>query len=233
MKIEIWSDIYCPFCYIGESYLKEALGKYPQGDKIELVYMSFELDPSLEKGQAYDTADYVAKKYHISPEQAVQNYKGIEKMGANRGLSMNFDQAIITNTFDGHRLIHWAADQGKMTQMVDRLFKAHFEDGLHVGDYEVLANLAAEIGLDKEQALEVLASNAYADKVKEDQEEGVALGINSVPFFVFDRKFSLSGAQPVELFEEAIEKAFGLEKGFQNLNSDSGLVCGPDGCVIK
>ena len=232
MKIEIWSDIYCPFCYIGEKHLKAALKQYPQGDQVELVYKSYELDPNLEVGVGHDTATYVAEKYRISPEQAKQNYQGIQEAGRAVGLEMDFESAIITNTFDGHRLIHWANQEGKMTEMVDRLFKAHFEDGLDVGNHEVLADLAQEIGLDRMEALEVLASSRFADQVRADELEGQALGITSVPYFVFNRELAVMGAQPTAVFEEAIEQAFGIKKGFKTLSSDAGMVCGPDGCRI-
>ena len=120
-----------------------------------------------------------------------------------------------------------------MQEMVDRLFKAHFEEGLDVGDFQVLATLAAEIGLDAKEAIEMLESERFSDQVKEDQEEGYALGVTSVPYFVFNRKLAVTGAQPSQVFEEAIESAFGLQKGIKTIGSDQGMVCGPDGCRLQ
>ena len=233
MKIEIWSDIYCPFCYIGEQHLKAALEKFPQAHHIQVVYKSFQLDPSLEKGQAKETASYVAEKYGIRVDQARLNYQGIEAAGKAVGLEMDFEAAIITNTLDSHRLIHWAAEKGYMQEMVDRLFKAHFEEGLHLGEYQVLADLAGQIGLDEEEALEVLESGAYADQVAADEAEGQALGVTSVPFFVFNRELAITGAQPTAVFEEAIETAFGLKKGLKLVRGNENRSCGPEGCRIN
>ena len=230
MKIEIWSDVYCPFCYIGEANLKQAMAKYPEAKNIELEFKSFELDPSID--EKYDTTNYVAKKYNITDEQARKNYEGIVARGKEAGVDFDFDKAIIVNTFDAHRLINFAKTKNLMIPIVDRLFKAHFKDGLDVSDHTTLITLAAEVGLAKEETKQMLESNNFSVEVKTEEQEGALLGVRSVPFFVFDRKFALTGAQPVESFENALEKAFGLTKGFEILNSDEDSTCGPNGCTF-
>lgn len=247
MKIEVWSDIYCPFCYLGEQYLKQALAGFAHASDVDIVYRSFELDPSLPKGEPGQVYEYLAAKYQISIDKARQTCAGIQQQGQAVGLTMNMDQAVISNTFDAHRLIQFAQAEGKGQAMVDRLFEAHFRDGLNVGDLDTLVRLATEVGLDEEATRRMLAGQDFAGQVQQDQAEGAQLGVTGVPFVVFDRRFAVHGALPTREFEAALQKAWaerqgaapiprpnGQANGHANGIDPSGSAdaCGPDGCTL-
>lgn len=236
MKIEIWSDVYCPFCYMGETVLKQALAKYPEAKDIELEFKSFELDPTIPQGTSYPVIDYVAKKYGFSRQQSEDNSRNIELRAKQLGVDLDFSTVIVANTFDAHRLIQFAQDKGAALPMVERLFKAQFQDGLDVGNREVLAQLASEVGFNAQEVLDMLESKQYMAQVKVQAQEGVELGVRSVPFFIFDRKVAVSGAQPENVFEDAIEEAFGFSKAevptFKTLGEDNAGNCGPEGCQL-
>jgi len=206
MKIEIWSDFVCPFCYIGKRRLEIALNKFEHKDKVELVFRSFELDPSSKKKFDENIHEIIAKKYGISVEQAKASNNQIVEQAKAVGLNYNFDNLIPTNTFEAHRLSHYAKTEGKMNELSERLLKAYFVDSLNLSDYKVLANLAGEVGLDSEQALKILESDKYGDEVRKDEESASKLRISGVPYFVFNNKYSVSGAQTAELFLEVLEK---------------------------
>ncbi|WJH30251.1 DsbA family oxidoreductase [Paenibacillus sp. CC-CFT742] len=237
MIIEIWSDFMCPFCYIGKRRLENVLAQFPHRDEVKLQFKSFELDSHAELNSGKTNAEYLAAKYNMSVEQA----KGMNaQMNANArtaGLEYNIDEMIPTNSFSAHRLTHWADTQGKMLELSERLFKAIFIEGKHAGDKDVLIQLAEEVGLDRSAAAEVLASNQFAEQVRADQAEGEQLGIRGVPFFVFDRKFAISGAQPDDVFRDAIQKAWDERSPFtmvesSTANADAGGVCTDDGCEV-
>lgn len=206
MKIEIWSDFVCPFCYIGKRRLEIALNKFEHKDEVELVFRSFELDPSSKKKFDENIHEIIAKKYGISVEQAKASNNQIIEQAKAVGLNYNFDDLIPTNTFDAHRLSHYAKTEGKMNELSERLLKAYFVDSLNISDYKLLADLAGEVGLNSEEALRVLESNKYGDEVRKDEESASKLRISGVPYFVFNNKYSVSGAQPAELFLEVLEK---------------------------
>jgi predicted DsbA family dithiol-disulfide isomerase len=207
MKIEIWSDFVCPFCYIGKRHLELAIGQLPFKDEVEVVYRSFELDPNAPLNPPTNIHGLLAQKYGISVEQAKSLNADVAKRAAAVGLAFHFDTMIPTNSFDAHRLAHFAAAHGKMYDMAERLFKAYFTDSKHIGDHETLAQLAADVGLSHEDALKVLESDEFGNDVRRDEQEGHRLGIRGVPFFVIDRKYAVSGAQPVEVFVDVMEKA--------------------------
>lgn len=234
MKIEIWSDVYCPFCYIGETVLKRVLDKYPDAKDIQLEFKSFELDPSIPQGTSYPVIDYIAKKYGFTYEQSAASSKNVEMRAKEIGLNLDFSNVIIANTFDAHRLIQFAQDKGDSLPMVERLFQAQFQDLLNIGDREVLIQLANEVGFDKLEVKEMLESKQYMAQVKVQAQEGVEIGVRSVPFFLFDKKVAVSGGQPENIFENAIEEAFGLTKAptFKTLGDDTNGSCGPKGCSI-
>ncbi|MDR3598440.1 DsbA family oxidoreductase [Clostridium sp.] len=206
MKIEIWSDFVCPFCYIGKRRLEIALNKFEHKDEVELVFKSFELDPSSNKKYDENIHEIIAKKYGISVEQAKASNNQIIDQAKAIGLNYNFDDLIPTNTFDAHRLSHYAKSQGKMNELSERLLKAYFVDSLNISDHKVLANLADEVGLNSEEALKILESNKYGEDVRKDEASASKLRISGVPYFVFNNKYSVSGAQPPELFLELLEK---------------------------
>lgn len=232
MKIEVWSDVYCPFCYIAEARLEKALAKYQKGDQVELVFRSFELDPSLPVDQSYPARDYLALKYQLTQEQAQAQLDAMTNLAKEEGLDFRFDQAWIPNSRKSHALLHAATEQGLGREMVQLLFQAHFTRGLDLGQDAILKKLAQELGLDGDLVAEALESEIYWKRIEADQEAGLALGIQAVPFILFDGRFSISGAQPQEVFEEALEKAFGLEAKPVSLGS-ADMTCGFNGCSIE
>jgi len=226
MKVEIWSDFVCPFCYIGKRRFEEALATLPFAGDVEVVYRSFELDPRMEKGVAFNVHEALAKKYGMSLEQARQSNASLAAQAEQVGLAYNYDEWKFTNTFDAHRLAHFAGAHGKMNEMTERLMYAYFTEAKHLGEHETLADLAAEIGLDREAALAALSSDAYADAVRADESDGSALGIRGVPFFVIDRKYGISGAQPTATFVGALRQAWDESRPALTVIGD-----GEDACV--
>ena len=208
MKIEVWSDFGCPFCYIGKRRLERALESFSHRDEIELVYRSFELDPGAPKDTESSIHELLAVKYGLSLEQAKESNRNVAQQAQTEGLTYNFDTIIPTNTFDAHRLAHYAGEQGKAKEMTERLFRAYFTDSLHIGDWDTLIRLAEEVGLDGAAVREVLEQNTYADAVREDENEARRLGIRGVPFFVLRGKYAVSGAQPLEIFQGALLRAW-------------------------
>lgn len=208
MKVEIWSDYVCPFCYIGKRKFEFALEKFAHKDQIETVFRSFELDPSADPNSNVSTYSMLASKYGMSVEQAKATTVNVAEQAAAVGLTFNFDGTVFTNTFDAHRAVHFAAEHGKDKELSERLFKAYFTDGENVGNRERLAELASEVGLDTAAVADVLAANKFADAVRAEEEEGSRLGIRGVPFYVIDRKYAVSGAQSPEVFLDTLNKAW-------------------------
>ncbi|RUS45714.1 DsbA family oxidoreductase [Cohnella sp. AR92] len=212
MKIEVWSDFACPFCYIGKRRLEGALEQFGHGGDIEVQFRSFELDPNAKRDVDYNVNEMLAKKYGMTVEQAAANNRSLTEQAKAIGLDYHMDKSILTNSFDAHRLTHYAAQFGKREEMAERLFKAYFTDGLHIGDHETLAGLAVEIGLDREGALAALKNDEFSSEVREDEQLAAQFGVRGVPFFVLDRKYAVSGAQPTEVFLQALEKAYSESK---------------------
>lgn len=208
MKIEVWSDFVCPYCYIGKRKLEAALEQFPHRDQVEIVYKSFELDPDMPKEGSPDVYTMLATKYGLTHEQAIESTNQVAQQAKVVGLDFHFARTIQTNTFDAHRLAHYAAAQGKGREMTERLLKAHFTDGLHVGDPSTLADLAVEVGLNKDDVLRVLNSGDYATDVRSDEQEAQELGARGVPFFVINRKYGIAGAQPLDIFMQALQRAW-------------------------
>jgi len=207
MLIEVWSDFVCPFCYLGKRRLEIALEKFAYKDEVELVFKSFELDPLSEKKFDGNIHEYIAKKYGIPVEQAKASNNQLVAEAKDIGLNYNFDDLIRTNTFDAHRVVHYAKAEGKMKELSERIFKAYFVDSLNISDYKVLASLAYEVGLNSDKTLSILESDQYGKEVRKDEETASKLGISGVPYFVINNKYAVNGAQPPELFLEALEKA--------------------------
>lgn len=206
MKIDIWSDYVCPFCYLGKRRLELALKDYEHKDEVEIVFKSFELDPSAKKKYEDSLHEIIAKKYGISVEQAKASNLQLVEQAKEVGLNYNFEDIIPTNTFDAHRLSHYAKAEGKAKELSERILKAYFVDSLYISDFEVLAGLAEEVGLDHKKAIEILESGAYAEKVREDEKDATRFGIQGVPYFVFDGKYAVSGAQSPEVLLEVLRK---------------------------
>ncbi|MGF7032500.1 putative DsbA family dithiol-disulfide isomerase [Paenibacillus mucilaginosus] len=230
MKVEIWSDFMCPFCYIGKRHFEEALEQFPHREQIDVIFRSFELDPQSERDVNFDVHDMLAIKYGMSREQAIANNQRVGASAQAAGLAFNFEGIVLTNTFDAHRLTHYAAEHGKGNELAERLFRAYFTDGKHLGDHEVLASLAAEVGLDAAAAAAVLRSGEFADHVRADEQEASQLGVRGVPFFVIDRKYAVSGAQPSSVFLDTLNKAWSEASPLQVVGGgEGGGACGPDG----
>jgi predicted DsbA family dithiol-disulfide isomerase len=232
MKIDIWSDIVCPWCYIGKRRLESALAQFPQRDEIQIVWRSFELDPGApHSDDGVPVVEALAKKYGIPVEQAQAMVDNVTKVAAAEGLDFRFDIQRRGNSFDAHRLLHFALTHGVQDDLKERLDHGTFTAGEAVSDHDSLMRAAADVGLDEVEVKEVLISDRYADAVRADEAQARAYGISGVPFFVIDEKFGVSGAQPPEVLLDAITRAWS-EKTPSPLQSigDDGAVCEDEFC---
>ena len=209
MKVEIWSDVVCPWCYMGKRRFERAMAAFPHRDEVELVWRSFELDPTAPPSPAVagDYAERLGRKYGGGREAGQRMVDTMTATAAAEGLDFRFDKARTGNTFDAHRLLHLALERGVQDAVKERLDRATFTEGLAVSDHEQLVAVVAEAGLDPEEARAVLASDRYADAVRADEAQARAYGISGVPFFVVDGKYGVSGAQPAELLLQVLETA--------------------------
>jgi predicted DsbA family dithiol-disulfide isomerase len=251
MRIDVWSDVVCPWCYIGKRRLEQALAD--SGVTPEIVWHSFQLDPSATNDDPRDLATRLGEKYGRGREWGVQANAHVTEVASEVGLEYHLDRAKPANTVDAHRVLHLARDLAEAGEvpadtqgrLKERLLKAYFTDGLPVGDHETLTVLATEAGLPAEQVRAVLASTTYADDVAADQAQALAYGANGVPFFVIDEKYGVSGAQPVEVFQEALRRANADRKPITLItapgagtDADASTdpatdpTCGPDGCAV-
>lgn len=238
MKIEIWSDFVCPFCYIGKRRLEMALKQFPERDQVEIAYRSYELDPNASKNNKLNIHETLAKKYGMSIEQAKEANDNIGKQAAEIGLIYQFDTMIPTNTFDAHRLAKFAEEKSFGAKMTEHLLKAYFTDSKKISDYNTLADLAEDIGLNREETIEMLNSSAYSNAVRADEAEAKQIGISGVPFFVINQKYAVSGAQPVEAFVNALNMVWEEENGKTplkviNPNKSKSEYCTDEGCVVS
>lgn len=234
MKVEIWSDYQCPFCYIGKRRFENALKKFAPRDQVEVVFKSFELDPNAERNVSLSQQDMLMKKYNMSAEQVKASNDNLTAQAKAEGLEYHLDKTIITNTFDAHRMTQFAASKGKEKEMNERLFYAYFTEAKHLGERETLLSLAEEIGLDKKETKEMLDSNLYTAEVRTDEQEAGLLGVRGVPFFVIDRKYGISGAQPTELFLETLQKVWTEDHPIQMVNdSTDHPICSDGSCQIQ
>ncbi len=208
MKIEIWSDIVCPFCYIGKRKMEKALEKFPHRDEVEIEWKSFLLNPDQVSDPSLNSLEYLSKAKGWSMDQTRQITAQVVDMAKAEGLDYHMEQTVVANSKNGHRLIHLAKKYRKGDEMKERLLKAYFVDGLNIDDQETLTKLGLEVGLDKEEIKKLLESKLYEDAVDQDIYESRLIGVSGVPFFVFDRKFGISGAQPDEVFDQTLEKAW-------------------------
>ncbi|TCN53190.1 DsbA family oxidoreductase [Flavobacterium circumlabens] len=206
MKIEIWSDIMCPFCYIGKRQLETALAEFPN-DEFEIEWRSFQLDPTISPQPDKDVYTYLAERKGMSVEQSVEMHKGVAERAKSVGLDYHFDKAIIANSFTAHRIIQLAKTKNLGDEMEEVFFKAYFTEGKDLNDGPTLLELAEKAGLDKNETLKVIENEKlFLSEVHTDIIEGQQIGVQGVPFFVFDRKYAVSGAQPVETFVQTIKE---------------------------
>jgi predicted DsbA family dithiol-disulfide isomerase len=206
MQIEIWSDVICPWCYIGKRRFETALADFAHRDGVQVIWRSFELDPNAQRQQPGTLAEMLARKYRVSPQEAAAMNARVTGVAAEIGLEYHLENARPGNTFDAHRLLHFAAARGLGDRATERIMHAYFSEALPVGDPAALARLAPEFGIAESDALAMLESDAYADAVRADEARAAGFGISGVPFFVFDEKSGISGAQPVEVFVEALQQ---------------------------
>jgi predicted DsbA family dithiol-disulfide isomerase len=232
MKVEIWSDVMCPFCYIGKRRFEDALQNSEHKGEIEIEWKSFQLNPDMQTDPTVNIDQYLARVKGWSIEQAKEMNAHVTAMAAEAGLTYNFDRAIVANSFNAHRFTHLAKKHGLGDAAEEQLFKAYFTDGKNTDDIATLVELGTAIGLDATEIQQTLNSDAYAGEVRHDIYEAQQLGVRGVPFFVMNRKYGVSGAQAVPVFEQTIEKAFAewrQENPKLSLDVIEGDSCGPDG----
>ncbi|HEX8982241.1 MAG TPA: DsbA family oxidoreductase [Ktedonobacterales bacterium] len=208
MNLEIWSDVVCPWCYIGKRRVEQALEQFPHRDEVNIVWRSFELDPTASEQTAEPLDEMLARKYQTTLQQAAQMNARVSGIAGEVGLDYHLDKAKPSNTFKAHRLLHLAKEKGIQAQVEERLMRAYFTEGEPIGDSEALVRIAAEVGLDAEEARATLASDAYADDVRADEARAAEFGISGVPFVAIDERYGVSGAQPTEVFLKALQTAW-------------------------
>lgn len=208
MRVDIWSDTACPFCYIGKRNFEKALAQFQHKDKVQVTMHSFELDPNAPKNQNVSMDQMLAKKYGMPIEKAREMNVSVTERAAQAGIHFDLEAAILTNHLDGHRLLHLAKERGVQSEMQEKLFAAYFSEGKDVSDHATLVQLGAEVGLKPAEVRDVLESEMYTTEVREDEAVANELGISGVPAFVLAEKYLISGAQPVETFIEALDAAW-------------------------
>ena len=233
LKIQIWSDIMCPFCYIGKRRIEAALATFEHKNSVEIEWKSFQLDAGFVASKEDNIVEHLAEKYRKDTVWAQGMLDDMTQNAKNSGLDFHFEKAVMANSLHAHRLLHLAKKYKLANDLEELLFKAYLTDGKNINDLDTLRALGLEIGLNAESIDEVLHSNAYANEVQQDSIEAQAIGVQGVPFFVFDNKYAVSGAQHVETFVETLKKVW--EEGkFDSkvtvLNTTDGDSCGIDGC---
>jgi predicted DsbA family dithiol-disulfide isomerase len=228
MQVDIWSDIACPWCYIGKRRFEQALERFEHRDQVEVTWRSFELDPEAPPERTGDLVSLLAAKYGMSIEQARASQEQLVQTAAGEGLDFRFDIARSGLTFEGHRMVHLAAAHGRADEMKERLLRAYFTEGELISDHEALVRMGAEVGVNKLEARIVLGGDRYADEVRADEQIAQRLGIGAVPTFVVDRRLAISGANPPEQLLELLRQGWQQEPPLTVV--DEGAACGPDGC---
>jgi predicted DsbA family dithiol-disulfide isomerase len=234
MRVEIWSDIACPWCYVGKARFEKALAAFPHRDEVEVVHRSFELDPGRAKGDTGPVVPMLARKYGMSEAQAQAAEDNLGAQAAAEGLAYRTRGRDHGNTFDMHRLLHHAKQYGRQGELIQLMYEANFAEEQSVfDDTERLVEIAVAAGLDAAEARTVLADpDAYAAEVRADEQEAAQLGATGVPFFVLDRKYGISGAQPADVFTQALTQAWGERSPLTLIDQGDADACGPDGCAV-
>jgi predicted DsbA family dithiol-disulfide isomerase len=204
MRVEIWSDIVCPWCYIGKRRFERALPTFAGRGDVEVVHRAFQLNPQAPRDRTTSRAERLKAKYGWSDAQTTAMNARLEQLAAAEGLEYHLAGGVTGNTFDAHRVVHFARGAGREDAALERLYRAYFTEQRSIFDRPALVELAADAGLDRDEIRAALDSDAYADAVAEDLREAAALGVRGVPFFVFDNKYGVSGAQSVDVFVEAL-----------------------------
>jgi len=211
MRVEIWSDVVCPWCYLGKRRFERALDSFAHRDQVEVTYRSFELDPSAPKDRTTPTAAMLASKYGMTAEQAADAQRQMEQRAAQDGLTFRMGELRSGNTRDAHRLLHLAKDAGRQAELIERLHRGYFTDQMSIFDQAALAELAVDAGLDTDDVAKVLASDEYEPEVETDEAMAQTLGVTGVPFFVIDRRYAFSGAQPAEAMSQLLDEVWAQE----------------------
>ena len=234
MQVEIWSDVVCPWCYIGKRRFEQALEAFPHSDEVEVTYRSFELDPGAPAERAGSHTEHLARKYGITVERADQMHAQMTEVGAGDGIEFRFDLIRGGNTFDAHRLLHLARQHDRQLPLKELLMRATFTQGLPIADKDVLVRIAGEAGIPVAQAQIVLDGDSYADEVRADEQQATEYGITGVPFFVVDGKYGVSGAQPTEALVQVLERAYAESNPLTLITAEDGSAasCDGDSCAV-
>jgi len=233
MRVEIWSDVVCPWCYIGKRRFEQALSAFAHRDEVEVVWRSFELDPGAPQERVGDYAEMLSAKYGFPVSQGQQMIDTMTASATQDGLDFHFETARVGNTFDAHRLLHLALDRGVQDAVKERLLRATFTEGEPIGDHEALVRLGVEAGLDADEARDVLTSDRYAAEVRGDEAQARAYGITGVPFFVVDGTYGVSGAQPAEAHAQVLATAWAQSRPVQLVTSGAAAPgCDGDACAV-
>ncbi len=233
MRVDVWSDVVCPWCFIGLANLDEALAGFEHAEEVELVLHSYELDPDAPVHDDVPIVERLARKYGTTVEQVAVQQERITALAAERGLDFRFDRTKRGNTFDAHRLLHLARERGVQLELKHLLGTAYFTNGEPIGDHDTLRRAAGAAGLDPVEVDEVLSSDRYAVEVRGDEDAAREIGISGVPFFVIDGRLGLSGAQPAEALGKVLANAWPERvTGRPVTVGADGEACGPDGCTI-
>ena len=235
MRVDIFSDVACPWCYIGKRRFEKALDQFDHNDQVEITWHSYQLDPAAPPVSDMSMNEMLAKKYGMSLQKAAAANSQVSSLAAAEGLEYRLDKARYGNTFDAHRLIQLAYERGLQDEVEERFFRAYFTEGEALGDTETLVRLVAEVGIDAEEARAVLAGNDYAEAVRADIQEAREIGIQGVPFFIIDEKYGISGAQSSELFKKALDQVWAESHPalqLVNLGGEDSNSCEGDSCVI-
>jgi predicted DsbA family dithiol-disulfide isomerase len=237
VRIEIWSDIACPWCYIGKRRLETALAGFEHRDDVELVYRSFQLDPSAPMVATGTAQEMLASKYGVSRAEAAQMQARVTGLAAAEGMTWRHDETVHANTFDAHRLLHLAKETGRQVALKEALLAANFVEPHNIADHAVLREIALGAGLPADRVDAVLASDEFAADVRADVDQARAYGATGVPFFVVDQKYGVSGAQPTELFGQLLARAWEESHPVVEMVGADGAdgadgACGPDGCAV-
>lgn len=231
MKVEIWSDVVCPFCYVGKRKFENALGQFAHRDDVQIEWKSFQLTPDFVPVPGESIHALLAKKKGVSEAESRRVSDQMVLIAKEVGLAYDFDQTIPANTFLAHQLIHFGAHHGQQGAMKERLFAAYYLESQDINSVDTLAKLAAEIGLDADEARRELLAGTYAHEVRRDEYEAQQIQVRGVPFFVFDDKYAVSGAQPSEVFAEVLDTVWAeAHPKTQPVMLANGPACGPDGC---
>ncbi len=208
MTVDIWSDVRCPFCYIGKHKFEAALEEFPNKEQVEVNWHSFQLDPNLKTQPELSTLDYFVQVKNVSEEQAREMFSNVQNMAAESGLEIDSNRSVLANSYRAHLLIQLAIEKGMANELEEALFKAHFSEAKNIDDEQTLVEIAVSAGLEEQEAKAALTSEEYGYAVKQDEMQAQQIGVRGVPFFVFNNKYAVSGAQATETFLEVLEKAW-------------------------